>query len=126
MKSSGRSHKEVRGKRKELGSSLNICQGYDTQMLLIHRLSYGPALTRNTDERASFCQSDYVGLTTTSCNPPYDIPEDSQNVFNSSSLFRTAVPHISPGPLPSIASRIFMQSGTVSLYFGFSKNDLVS
>ena len=29
-------------------------------------------------------------------------------------------------PLPSFASRIFMQSGTVSLYFGFSKNDLVS
>ena len=45
MKSSGRSHKEVRDKRKELGSSLNTCQGYDTQMLLIHiRLSYGPAL----------------------------------------------------------------------------------
>ena len=34
-KSSGRSHKEVRGKRKELGSSLNTCQGYDTQMLVI-------------------------------------------------------------------------------------------
>ena len=29
-------------------------------------------------------------------------------------------------PLPSFASRIFMQSGTISLYFGFSKNDLVS
>ena len=26
----------------------------------------------------------------------------------------------------SIASRIFMQNGTVALYFGFSKNDLVS
>ena len=30
-KSSGRSHKEVRDKRKELGSSLNTCQGYDIQ-----------------------------------------------------------------------------------------------
>ena len=48
----------VRDKRKELGSSLNTCQGYDIQMLLIHRLSYGPALTRNTEERASVCQSD--------------------------------------------------------------------
>ena len=57
-KSSGRSHKEVRGKRKELGSSLNTCQGYDTHMLLIHRLSYGPALTRKTEEKASVCQSD--------------------------------------------------------------------
>ena len=67
---------------------------------------------------------------------------DSQNVFNSSSrssvakipmkpemgtlLFRTAGPHKSPASLPSFASRIFKQSGTVSLYFGFSKNDLVS
>ena len=55
-----------RGKRKELASSLNTCQGYDTQMLLIqHRLSYGPALTRNTEERASIYQSDLVGLKTT-------------------------------------------------------------
>ena len=30
------------------------------------------------------------------------------------------------GPLPSFAPRIFKQSGTVSLYFEFSKNDLVS
>ena len=44
MKSSKRSHKKVRGKRKELGSSLHTCQGYDTQMLLMHGLSYGPAL----------------------------------------------------------------------------------
>ena len=57
-----RSHKAVRGKRKELGSSLHTCQGYDTQMLLMHGLSYGPALTRNTKERASVCQSDQVGL----------------------------------------------------------------
>ena len=55
-------HKAVRGKRKELGSSLHTCQGYDTQMLLMHGLSYGPALTRNTKERASVCQSDQVGL----------------------------------------------------------------
>ena len=55
MKSSGTSHKEVRGKREELGSSLNTYQGYDTQMLLIYRLSYGPALTRNTEERAYVC-----------------------------------------------------------------------
>ena len=61
-KSSRRSHKAVRGKRKELGSSLHTCQGYDTQMLLMHGLSYGPALTRNTKERASVCQSDQVGL----------------------------------------------------------------
>ena len=59
-------------KRKELSSSLNTCQGDDTQMLLIHRLSYGPALTRNTEERASVCQSDSIGLTTSTCNPPYD------------------------------------------------------
>ena len=54
----------IRGKRKELGSSLRTsCQGYDTQMLLMHELSYyGPALTRNTKERASVCQSDQVGL----------------------------------------------------------------
>ena len=57
-----RSHKAVRGKRKELGSSLHTCQGYDTQMLLMHGLSYGPGLTRNTKERASVCQSDQVGL----------------------------------------------------------------
>ena len=39
------------------------CQGYDTQMLLMHGLSYyGPALTRNTKERASVYQSDKVGL----------------------------------------------------------------
>ena len=31
-------------------------------MLLMHGLSYGPALTRNTKERASVCQSDQVGL----------------------------------------------------------------
>ena len=49
----------TQGSGKELGSSLNTCQGYDTQMLLIHRLSYGPALTRNTEERTSdVCQSD--------------------------------------------------------------------
>ena len=34
------------------------CQGYDTQMLLKHRLRYGPALTRNTEEGASVRQSD--------------------------------------------------------------------
>ena len=61
-KSSRRSHKAVRGKRKELGSSLHTCQGYDTQMLLMHGLSYGPALTRNTKEGASVCQSDQAGL----------------------------------------------------------------
>ena len=38
------------------------CQGYDTQMLLMHGRSYGPALTRNTKERASVYQSDKVGL----------------------------------------------------------------
>ena len=49
----------IRDKRKELGSSLNTCQGYDIQMmLLIHRLSYGPTLTINTEERASVCQSE--------------------------------------------------------------------
>ena len=31
-------------------------------MLLMHGLSHGPALTRNTKERASVCQSDQVGL----------------------------------------------------------------
>ena len=31
-------------------------------MLLMHGLSYGPALTRNTKERACVCQSDQVGL----------------------------------------------------------------
>ena len=31
-------------------------------MLLMHGLSYGPALTRNTKEKASVCQSDQVGL----------------------------------------------------------------
>ena len=31
-------------------------------MLLMHGLSYGPALTRNTKERASVCQSDQVGI----------------------------------------------------------------
>ena len=56
------SHKAVRGKRKELGSSLHTCQGYDAQMLLMHGLSYGPALTRNTKERAPVCQSDQVDL----------------------------------------------------------------
>ena len=107
---------EVRDKGKELGSSLNTCQGYDIQMLLIHRLSYGPALTRNTEEKT-------LGLTTTSlCNPPYD---RFQSVFNSS-LFRIVVPHIPPAPLSSIASRIFLQSGTVSFYFGFSKNDVLT
>ena len=40
------------------GFLAQYCQGYDTQMmLLIHRLSYGPALTGNTEERASVCQS---------------------------------------------------------------------
>ena len=37
-RANGGSHEEVRGKREELGSSLNNCQGYDTQMLFIHRL----------------------------------------------------------------------------------------
>ena len=71
-KSSRRSHKAVRGKRKELGSSHHTCQGYDTQMLLMHGLSYGPALTRNTKERASVCQSDQVGPQATSCNLPFN------------------------------------------------------
>ena len=68
---------EVRGKRKELGSSLHTCQGYDTQMLLIHGLSYGPALTRNTKERTSVCQSDQVGLRPPRCcfsNSGYWLP----------------------------------------------------
>ena len=41
------------GKRQaeRTGSSLHTCQGYDTQMLLMHGLSYDPALTRNTKER---------------------------------------------------------------------------
>ena len=34
--------------------------------------------------------------------------------------------YIHSSTLPSIASRIFRQNGSVSLYFGFSKNDLVS
>ena len=41
-------------------------------MLLMHGLSYGPALTRNTKERASVYQSDKVGLRPHSCNLPYD------------------------------------------------------
>ena len=41
-------------------------------MLLMHGLSYGPALTRNTKERASVCQSDQVGPQATSCNLPFN------------------------------------------------------
>ena len=37
-------------------------------MLLMHGLSYGPALTRNTKERASVYQSDQSRPQTNSCN----------------------------------------------------------
>ena len=45
-------------------------------MLLMHGLSCGPALTKNTKERASVCQSDQVGLRP-SCvtTHPYGIPD---------------------------------------------------
>ena len=56
------------------------CQGYDTQMLLMHGLSYGPALTRNTKERSSVNQSDKVGLRPTRVTS-HTIPP--KKVFNS-------------------------------------------
>ena len=46
-------------------------------MLLMHGLSYGPALTRNTKERASVYQNDKVGLNHSSCDLPYDPPKKS-------------------------------------------------
>ena len=119
-KSSRRSHKAVRGKRKELGSSLHTCQGYDTQMLLMHGLSYGPALTRNTKESASVCQSDQVGL-----RPPRVTSHTilTRTIFSSMSF----IPNCRAGYHPflesscrtytssilSFVSPIFLQSGTV-------------
>ena len=61
-------------------------------MLLMHGLSYGPALTRNTKERASVCQSDQVGL-----KPPRvtSHPILTRTIFSSACLlFRTVVPNI--------------------------------
>ena len=61
-------------------------------MLLMHGLSYGPALTRNTKERASVCQSDQVGL-----RPPRvtSHPILTRTIFSSACLlFRTVVPNI--------------------------------
>ena len=61
-------------------------------MLLMNGLSYGPALTRNTKERASVCQSDQVGL-----RPPRvtSHPILTRTIFSSACLlFRTVVPNI--------------------------------
>ena len=58
----------------------------------MHGLSYGPALTRNTKERASVCQSDQVGL-----RPPRvtSHPILTRTIFSSACLlFRTVVPNI--------------------------------
>ena len=60
-KSNGESQEEATGKRVGLGLSRTTCQGYDTQMLLIRKTlleSYGPALTRKTNEEAYVSQSD--------------------------------------------------------------------
>ena len=98
-----------------MGSSHHTCQGYDTQMLLMHGLSYGPALTRNTKERASVCQSDQVGL-----RPPRvtSHPILTRTIFSSACiLFRTVVPNII---VPWISLQnvdqlhfILLQSGTI-------------
>ena len=97
-------------------------QGYDTQMLLMHGRSYGPALTRNTKERASVYQSDKVGLRpTNSCNLPYDSPQNClqlQHVTPACLLFRTVVPKLEISPAPFSRSFlkpscIFLQSGTI-------------
>ena len=84
-------------------------------MLLMHGLSYGPALTRNTKERASVCQSDQVGL-----RPPRvtSHPILTRTIFSSACLlFRTVVPNII---VPWISLQnvdqlhfILLQSGTI-------------
>ena len=112
--------KAVRGKRKERGSSLHTCQGYDTQMLLMHGLSYGPALTRNTKERASVCQSNQVGL-----RPPRVTSHTilTRTIFSSMSFipncraeyhqFLESSCKTYTSSILSIVSPIFLQSGTV-------------
>ena len=114
-----RSHRKVRGKRKELGSSLHTCQGYDTQMLLMHGLSYGPAMTRNTKERAYVCQSDQVGLRPSRVTThPYD-PDPNclqLRVFYSKLSCRNITSSSCRAYTSSflrIVPRIFLQSGTV-------------
>ena len=92
------------------------CQGYDTQMLLMHGLSYGPALARNTKERASVYQSDKVGLKPTRVTS-HTIPPPK--IFNSSMSFIPncrAVTGIITSFIQSIVletSCIFLQSGTI-------------
>ena len=55
-------------------------------------LSYGPALTRNTKERASVCQSDQVGLRPLRVTSH---PILTRTIFSSACLlFRTVVPNI--------------------------------
>ena len=108
VKSRRRSHKEVRGKRKELVSSLHTCQGYDTQMLLMHGLSYGPALTRNTKERASVCRSDQLGL-----RPPRVTHHTiflTRTVFNSMSFIPNCRTEYITSSVLSVVRRIFLQS----------------
>ena len=76
-------------------------------MLLMHGLSYGPALTRNTKERASVCQSDQVGL-----RPPRATsrPILTRTIFSSACLlFRTVVPNI-------IVPWIFLERRPASFY----------
>ena len=89
-------------------------------MLLMHGLSYGHALTRNTKERASVCQSDQVGL-----RPPRVTSHTilTRTIFSSMSF----IPNCRAGyhqflgsssrtytrSIFSIVSPIFLQSGTV-------------
>ena len=89
-------------------------------MLLMHGLSYGPALTRNTKERASVCQSDQVGL-----RPPRVTSHTILTRTISSSM--SFIPNCRAGyhkflesscrtytsSILSIVSPIFLQSGTV-------------
>ena len=93
-------------------------------MLLMHGLSYGPALTRNTKERASVCQSNQVGL-----RPPRLTSHTilTRTIFSSMSF----IPNCRAGyhqflesscrtytsSILSIVSPIFLQNGTVWLYF---------
>ena len=54
MKSSRGSHEEVRGERVGIGPSRATCQGYGTQMLIIHDTyleSYGPHMDRKNQRQ---------------------------------------------------------------------------
>ena len=76
-------------------------------MLLMHGLSYGLALTRNTKERASVCQSDQVGLRSPHVTTHTIL---TRTIFSSMSFIPNCRAEYITSFFLSVVPRIFLQN----------------